>query len=215
MDVFVSVGTGLNPQQEAFVNAVEARLRTLGLTPCTIGRNTFSTDAPLNAVNELMDRCVGAVVIAVERYFFEGGRERRGSDREKPLAAAAFPTSWNQIEAAMAFGRELPLLVLVDDQLHCDGLLEKGNDWYVFAMPLEPAGLNSTAFAGLLENWRAKVVTRAEKKPRPRHSAPMDVEKMTVGELLGVLKPAQAWSIVVAIAGTIAGAFGLGLTLGG
>src|SRR5687767_168018 len=162
MDIFVSVGTGLNGQQEAFVSAVEIRLRSLGLVPCTMGRNTFSTDAPLTAIVELMDRCAGAVVIAVERYFFENGHERRGSDRERRLDQASFPTSWNHIEAAMAFGRNLPLLVLVDETLHCDGLLEKGNDWFVFELALDPAALNSTAFAGLLEDWRSKVAKHGE-----------------------------------------------------
>ena len=90
MDIFVSVGTGLNSRQEAFVNAVETRLRSLGFTPRTIGRNTFSTNAPLGAIIELMDRCSGAVVIALERYFFENGHERRGSERERLLREVAF-----------------------------------------------------------------------------------------------------------------------------
>jgi len=47
MDIFVSVATGLNAGQEEFVSAVEARLRAIGFAPSTIGRNTFSSSAPL------------------------------------------------------------------------------------------------------------------------------------------------------------------------
>ena len=215
MNIFVSVGTGLNDRQETFVSAVEARLRGIGFVPCTIGRNTFSTDAPLAAVMDLMDRCAGAVVIAVERYFLEEGRERRGSDREKRLGPTSFPTSWNQIEAAMAYGRGLPLLVLVDEQLHCDGLLEKGNDWFVFELPLEPAALRSAAFAGLLEDWRSKVSKRSDAIPAKSAAKLPEIERMSVAQLAGAVKPAQLWSVLVALAGAIAGAFALGVGLGG
>ena len=145
MDVFVSVATGLSAKQEEFVSAIEARLRAIGLAPCTIGRNTFSSDAPLRAVTDLMDRCAGAVVIALERYRFLEGLERPGTATEKALSGTSLPTAWNQIEAAMAYSRGLPLLVIVDEQLRCDGLLEKGNDWYVQGLKVAPLSRNSSA----------------------------------------------------------------------
>jgi hypothetical protein len=56
LPIFVSVGSTSSDQQEAFVCAVEARLRAEGLVPHTVGRNTFSSDAPLQAVTELMNQ---------------------------------------------------------------------------------------------------------------------------------------------------------------
>lgn len=216
MKIFVSVGTGLNPQQEMFVDAVEARFRAAGLTPCTIGRNTFSTDAPLRAVTELMDRCAGAVVIALERYHFDDGVERRGSAKEKPLGPVALPTPWNQIEAAMAYSRGLPLLVLVDEQLRCDGLLEKGNDWYVQELAIDPAALNSPAFNGLVENWREKVSGRQRALPSPALTeAKLDPATMTIAQLIGALKPSQLWAVLVASVAALGGAFALGVELAG
>lgn len=44
--IFLSVGKMSTLQQEEFVNAVETRLRSEGLIPCTVGRNNFSADAP-------------------------------------------------------------------------------------------------------------------------------------------------------------------------
>ena len=90
MDVFVSVATGLSAKQEEFVSAIEARLRAIGLAPCTIGRNTFSSDAPLRAVTDLMDRCAGAVVIALERYrFLEGDSNVLERPQRRPCRAQA------------------------------------------------------------------------------------------------------------------------------
>ena len=70
IDVFVSVGGTANEAQENFVRAVEERLRSEGLIPHTVGRNTFSADAPLKTVEQLMDKCAGAVVLALERTYF-------------------------------------------------------------------------------------------------------------------------------------------------
>jgi len=214
MNVFVSVGTGLSVPQEAFVSAVEARLRAIGLHPCTIGRNTFSSDAPLRAVTELMNRCAGAVVIALERYRFPAGIERPGSDKERPLSGASLSTPWNQIEAAMAYSRGLPLLVLVDRDVRSDGLLEKGNDWYVQEISLDGAVLNSTEFGGILADWRDRVTKRASSPAKPSAGKP-DPAEMPVGQLLALLKPRQLWALLVAAAGALGGAFALGAGLFG
>ena len=60
-NIFVSVGGTSTNQQEEFVRAVEDRLRSEGPIPHTVGRNTFSADAPLITVTELIQRCSGTV----------------------------------------------------------------------------------------------------------------------------------------------------------
>ena len=63
--IFVSVGRASTPAQEEFVRSIEDRLRAEGLTPCTVGRNTWTAGAPLRKVVELMGQCVGVVIIAL------------------------------------------------------------------------------------------------------------------------------------------------------
>jgi len=94
MDVFVSVGTGLSPNQEGFIEALEARLRAVGLTPCTIGRNTFSADAPLRAVTDLMrtyppvmDNCAGAKQRCVDRKRIAASGISKIAGRRRPALA--------------------------------------------------------------------------------------------------------------------------------
>lgn len=211
MDVFVSVGTGLSTQQEAFVSAIEERLRAVGLTPRTIGRNTFSADAPLQAVTELMNQCGGAVVIALERFHFPRGEERRGSPRHETLTDVRTSTPWNQIEAAMAYQAGLPLLVIVDPGLRKDGLLEHGNDWYVQELEVAPESLNSTAFLGILDSWRKRLVDPVARRTQRR--AKSDPASMTIGELVVSLKPSQIWATLVALVAALATAFALGANL--
>src|SRR5262249_32333146 len=121
MDVFVSVGVAATPSHEQFIIAIENRLRAIGMEPRTVGRNTFSSDAPLKAVIELMNKCQGAVIIALERSSFPKGIEKRAGE-EQPLENVKLPTVWNQTEAVMAYTRGLPLLVLAEKGLKSEGL---------------------------------------------------------------------------------------------
>jgi hypothetical protein len=203
--VFVSVGGTATQEQESFVRAIEDRLQSEGLIPRTVGRNTFSADAPLKAVTELMDTCSGTVVIALERSYFPAGVEKRGGPCESSLTDVRVPTPWNQIEAAISYARGLPLLVIVEDGLKSEGLLERGYDWYVLWVKPEEAALHSNQFNGVLADWKKKISTGPKKVTPPRPPA-----DLTISELINGLKPAQLWSLMVALAALTAGAFALG-----
>jgi hypothetical protein len=205
LNVFVSVGGTATEQQEAFVRAVEDSLRSEGLVPHTVGRNTFSADAPLKAVTELLDRCSGTLVIALERSYFPLGTEKRGGPKAFALADVKLPTPWNHIEAAMAYARGLPLMVVVEAGLRSEGLLERGYDWYVQSVKPEAAALSTNEFNGVLASWKQKMITTPKKASSSK--TPSD---LTVAELLGGLRPVQLWSVLVALAGVVAGAFALG-----
>jgi hypothetical protein len=205
LNVFVSVGGTATEQQEAFVRAVEDRLRSEGLIPHTVGRNTFGADAPLKTITELMDKCAGTVVIALERSCFAYGTEKRGGPNEIALTDVKLPTPWSQIEAAMAYVRGLPLMVIVETDLKSEGLLENKYDWYVQRVKPEPAALNSNEFNGVLASWKQKMFHAAKKDSL--HKA---ASELTVVELIGSLKPGQLWSVLVALAAVVAGAFALG-----
>jgi hypothetical protein len=209
INIFVSVGGIATPTQEAFVGAVENRLRAEGLMPHTVGRNTFSSDAPLRAVTELMGRCSGAVVIALERKYFPNGVEKRGGSNESVLSDIRLPTPWNQIEAAMAYSKGLPLMVIVERGLHCEGLLEPTNEWYVQQVPLTDSALSTAQFNGVLASWKQKV--QAATGSRKIKST----ADLTIGDLINGMKPAQLWGALAALAALIAGAFMVGQKLVG
>jgi len=211
--IFVSVGSTSSDQQEAFVCAIEARLRAEGLVPHTVGRNTFSADAPLKAVSELMNQCAGAVVIALERSYFPSGFDKPGGPKQTPLTEVRLPTPWNQIEAAMAYSRGLPLLVIVESGLRAEGLLERGYDWFVEEVAAQAQALNTVEFSGILANWKQKVVARASTTPAAPAPAAPSAAEMSVGQIVGSLKPAQLWSLLATLGALVAGAFGLGAKL--
>ena len=176
--------------------------------PHTVGRNTFSADAPLKTVTELLGQCSGTVVIALERTYFAAGVERRGGPKEAALSDFRLPTPWNQIEAAMAYSRDHPLLVIVETGLKSEGLLEPGYDWYVQWVRPEASALNTTEFNGVLASWKQKVLAAPMSSASSKSPA-----ELTVAELVGSLKPTQLWSVLGALAALIAGAFALGAKL--
>jgi hypothetical protein len=210
--IFVSVGGTATPEQEDFVRAIEDRLRAERLIPQTVGRNTFSSDAPLKAVDALMRQCSGAVVIGLERSWFERGLDRRGGPKEALLADVRLPTPWNQIEAAMAYAKGLPLLVIVVEGIRPEGLLEPGYDWYVLSVPMRSEALSSPQFNGVLASWREKVLARHQApEPAAAPATPaVDPTKLTIGQIVGALRPTQLWTLVLTAAAVVGGAFSLG-----
>jgi len=160
ISIFVSVGRPHSAAQEDFVLRIESRLRQKGLRPCTVGRNEFSHKQPLRAVDELMNRCGGALVIATERLSIERAVERRGAEAIA-IADMALTTPWNQIEAGIAYAKRIPLLVIKERRVKEEGLLESRYDWYVHSTELDPSFLDSAEFNGTFESWRRDVIRRA------------------------------------------------------
>jgi hypothetical protein len=175
------------------------------LVPHTVGRNKFSADAPLKTVTELLAKCSGTMVIALERTYFAAGIEKRDGPAESALAEVKLPTPWNQIEAAMSYARGLPLLVIVESGLKSEGLLERGYDWYVQQVKPDPAALTTNEFNGVLASWKQKMLDAPKKAISFKSAA-----DMTIGELLSSLKTGQLWAVLVALAALVAGAFALG-----
>jgi len=214
MNVYVSVGV-YNAQQEEFVKNVEERLRVEGLVPQTVGRNVFTADSPFLAVNELMDKCRGVVVIALERLHIETGVEKDGGPGKAPLRDVKVCTPWNHIEASLGYARRLPLLVIVQDGVRADGFLERTLGRNVQTVTLDKAALNSAQFNGVLASWKEKLAAAPAAAPALAKAAEtaLDVEKLTIGELLGKLKPGHLRATVGGAVAALAGAFALGAKL--
>jgi hypothetical protein len=155
------------------------------------------------------------VVIALERSYFPAGLDKRGGPRQVSLTDTRLPTPWNQIEAAMAYTKHLPLLVIVEAGLKAEGLLESGYDWYVQTLPLEATALSSNEFNGVLADWKDKVLEMGAPPAGPARPGlqGLNPADMSVLDLLGALRPVQLWSVTIALAGLLAGAFSLGARL--
>jgi len=208
-NVFISVGGTATDEQENFVSAIETRLRSENLIPNTVGRNKFSADSPLKTINELMNDCSGTIIVALERTYFPTGLEKRGGIKESELTDTKFATPWNQIEAAMAYSKGQPLMLIIEEGLKSEGLLEKGYDWYVMWVKPDKSSLTTSEFNGVLSSWKNKVELYKINKTQT-NKIKIDPAELTIGDLIKNLKTSQLWAILTGIVALTAGAFALG-----
>lgn len=164
LKIFVSVGRTRNELQDTFITAIEERLKSEGMAPCTVGRNFFKNKKPLVAVSDLMKECHGAMVIALERLHFPQGTERRGHPDSELLSDVKFPTVWNQTEAAMAYTHGLPMFLIAENGLRSEGFLENNYDWPVHWVDISPLELTTPQFNGALSDWKNDVVKHSKSK---------------------------------------------------
>jgi hypothetical protein len=127
------------------------------------------------------------------------------------------PTVWNQIEAAIAYAHDHPLLVIVEKGLRKEGLLETGYDWYVQWVDIDAKLLHEREFSGVFNDWKERV--EKYKSSGSSRNIKVDPEKLTIRQIFGSLKPAQLWAIIIAIATAISAiavtAYKIGVTISG
>lgn len=210
--VFLSVGLDVSPEQETFIKSVEERLTSEGFTAQTMGRNLFSSGMPLRKITELMKESCGVVVIALERYHFDSGVERKGSIREKRVTDVRLPTVWNQIEAAMSYAYDKPLLLIVDKNLNREGLLEDKHGWYVQSVDLTNISLSSPAFNGILADWKQRVmlINNSLNIDLTQSSQPSNIDNWSMADIWQKMPARIIYSVIGLLIACGVGGFGLG-----
>lgn len=213
IDVFVSAGRASTEKQEAFIKAIEELIRNEGVSPRAVGRTDFSSKQPLKFIQELLQKCEGTVIIAFERIFVADGEEKRGSPSSKPIRQEILPTVWNQIEAAMAYVLQQPLLIIVEETARTEGLLEAGYDWYVLRVAIDPSSIYTPEFRGVFNDWIKRVNQYHAEKEKSRNELPanFDFGKIRVSQLFSLLTPGQLWKFIIAIVTLIIGGFYIGM----
>ena len=108
MHIFVSRPTWVSPEFEEGLNIFLMSLANLGLIPRTLGSTDYPSKTPLDEVLEIMGQCEGAIILGYPQLVMESGKVK-GSDIDSSLS---LPTEWNHIEAALAYSKSLPIMIL-------------------------------------------------------------------------------------------------------
>jgi hypothetical protein len=201
--VFLSRGAAYTQEQEDFISAVEAHLKSHGCTPQTVGRSAFSIRQPVQAARDLIGNCDGAVVIAFERLRVLEALDKPGSPEESRIKNESHPTIWNQMEAAMAYGQRVPILTFIQSGLRRQGMLSDRLEWMALETDFSTNFLRTTQFQQTFGEWLALV---AERRTSWRKSG-IDPGELTIGHLLTQLKARQLWSVLVAVSAVAAAIF--------
>lgn len=211
MKIFLSVGATYNEQQEAFVRAFETFLGQNGCERLAVGRGSYFSSQPVNSAKELMQEADAVVVIAFTRQLIQSALDKPNSEQEKELVNEKYPTIWNQMEAAMAFGLDLPLLMIIESGLKQEAMMKDRLEYRALITDLNPEFFNTEEFKGTFLHWKSKIEGSQKSKN-------IDIKSLTVGMLLKVLTPSQLWkvsasliSVLVAVGGA---AYWVGKTFG-
>jgi hypothetical protein len=209
MKIFLSVGSAYNEQQEAFVSTFEAFLGQNGCERLTVGRGSYFASQPIVAARELMQSADGVVVIAFTRQRVKKAIDKPGSGNEKEIENRNYPTVWNQLEAAMAFGLTLPLLVIVEEGLYQEAMLKDRMEYRTLVTNLDKNFFSSEEFRGIFADWKRIAENRA--KEVEGHT---DIKKLTIGKLIKELSPDQFWKVGGALFSLLAGVAGAAYWVG-
>jgi hypothetical protein len=127
LPVYLSITMPHLSKQEEFIAGLEKALMKNRMTPKTLGRSEWSFEAPLIPIRKLIDECNGTIVIAMARTLIKEGTEYIGGGHEQKFFDRYFSTVWIQIETAMAFQVNHPILVLKEDVVNPEGILDPAN----------------------------------------------------------------------------------------
>lgn len=109
-DIFLSRPTTIDPDYESAYSEFERLLDSKNVRPRRLGKSDYSRDAPLKAVFRIIDECCGAIILGYPQFSMK--HEVRRSNRVQNDWGYVFPKPWNQIEGALAYRAQTPVLVV-------------------------------------------------------------------------------------------------------
>lgn len=154
-DVFISSGAVYTDQQRIFMECFEAFLELYNCMPRKV-RNIEPANSPVSVVRRTLRSCDGAVIIAFTRFEIERCTEFPKSCAEKTIGPIKVPTIWNQLEGGIAYGLDIPLLILVERGLDRHGILSDGSECLPLEIELSTAALEIDPlgmFSGSGRSW--------------------------------------------------------------
>jgi hypothetical protein len=180
----------------------------------TVDRNVFRGRQPAETARDVIATCGGAVVIAFERTRILTGIDKPGGSfegrLENRIENESHPTVWNQMEAAMAYSREIPLLILVQAGLKRQGMLGDRLEWMAIETELSPEVLGTEKFSQVFADWLNKVKSRQPGSRTPD----IDPGEMKIGKLLSQLSAKQAVTLAASVLTVLIGLAGLAFKAG-
>lgn len=162
--VFVSCPTSLNATQDRSRRALMRFVDEYNLEPRALGRSDYPAELPLREVQVIAKHCAGGIILGFEQFRATAGTWKRGVGKaggEKKLGkndTVVFPTPWNNLEAGILFGLNLPLLIFKEPSIS-GGVFDNGvTDVFIHKIP--KGRVSKSAEESLKEvflKWHARV----------------------------------------------------------
>lgn len=183
-DVFISRPTAIDKVQDSFCDNLEAALKIRGLRLSSLGTTDYSNKAPLLGVRQLLINCEGVIILGLKQIFVKDCIEKDGTAKRKEGRQFFLPTSWNHLEGGIAFGLNLPLLILCEEGVE-GGIFDRGvTDKFIHHIRLELDGkdnshvltdirnyFESEEFLQPLNEWHEEVILYSWRKRKKQEES--------------------------------------------
>lgn len=121
MSVFISRPNWIDPKMKRGLDNFLGFLRDVGLNPRTLGVTDLPARVPLDEVIEILDECSGAIILGYPQMKVSSGAKKN----RKITKSFLLPTEWNHIEAALAYARGFPIMIIHHKGIS-GGVFERG-----------------------------------------------------------------------------------------
>lgn len=127
--IFISISTGpYRGNQEDYIDSLYSILDEMGFERKTLGVTTFSHKKGFIDISRMIKQCFGAIIIGIPRDYIAKKIKKELSDNEEIIEDRWVSTVWNDIEGAMAYQCDIPMLILRDINIpNDDGVFHKEN----------------------------------------------------------------------------------------
>lgn len=157
--IFLSVGEPHNDVQKQYLDEIIQYFSNNNISAETLGRTFWSIKNPLEPIQNKMTHVHGACILAMERFQSLNGCYKRGSEHESLKNVQYFASIWTQLEAAMAYQEELPLLIFKEENLVAEGMFDgQIHGWMVVRInPENPSEINQGPIKKYIDSWIEEV----------------------------------------------------------
>lgn len=147
----------------ALRGAILNLLDELEIEPRALGRSDYPAEFPLREVLVIARHCAGGVILGFEQIRVTAGILKPGTNKELPLRrrTLSIPTPWNQLEAGILFGLDLPLVIFRESEIF-GGVFDNGvTDVFVHSMATaRPTKSQLAEIKQVFLKWYARVSSK-------------------------------------------------------
>ena len=159
--VFLSRPALMRAQAMAAVELTKQQLSKIGkIEFIELARSDYPAFGALAEVRRLMSGCAGAVVLGVGELEIGEATWRGGTADERKLQDTSLPSPWTQIEAGMAIGLNLPVLLLATTALDAGIFASDVDGHFVFRLD-SVNDLGTEPARRTIDDWYATARERA------------------------------------------------------
>lgn len=158
--VFVSSQSDLSDGQQKSHDIISNELQILQFELRSLGKTDYPTDFPLREVLSIAKHCSGGIILGFSQFETDSGIWKKGiKGKEKPQSGLVqFPTPWNQLEAGILFGLQIPLLIFRESYIKGGIFDPEVTDVFIHKMVVPPLNKHDEeSLRQVFLKWSARV----------------------------------------------------------